>query len=117
MSDKTLVVISVLRSPRIDNLLESVGSLYQNPAGAEFDVCVVVNQTKNESISGPAMSARVVHYRHNVGNDIGAWDYGWRRCPGYKDHPVLTGRMLRYPRTLVIRISGCSPQTERRDGG
>ena len=89
MTDKTLVVISYYDRRPIHNLLELVRSLYQYPAGAAFEVCVIVNRTKNESISVPQLSSTSIHYRHNVGMNIGAWDHGWRTCSGYKNYLFL----------------------------
>ena len=89
MSHKTLVVISYYDRRPIHNLLELISSLYQYPAGEEFDVCVVVNRTKNDSIAIPHLSADCIRYRHNVGMNIGAWDNGWRTCPGYKHYLFL----------------------------
>ena len=89
MIDKTLVVISYYDRRPIHNLVELVGSLYQYPAGAEFDVCVIVNRTKNDLISVPQLSAASIRYRHNVGMNIGAWDYGWRTCSGYTNYLFL----------------------------
>jgi hypothetical protein len=89
MTDKTLVVISYYDRRPIHNLLELIESLYQYPAGAEFDVCVIVNRTKNELISVPQLPPASIYYRHNVGMNIGAWDYGWRSCAAYKDYLFL----------------------------
>jgi hypothetical protein len=89
MIDKTLVVISYYDRRPIHNLLELIGSLHQYPAGDEFDVCVIVNRTKNEEISIPHLSSAAIHYRHNIGMNIGAWDYGWRQWPNYKCYLFL----------------------------
>jgi hypothetical protein len=89
MIDKTLVVISYYDRRPIHNLLELTESLHQYPAGQEFDVCVIVNRTKNELISIPQLSSAAIHYRHNVGMNIGAWDHGWRICSGYKSYLFL----------------------------
>lgn len=89
MIDKTLVVISYYDRRPINNLLELTESLHQYPAGEEFDVCVIVNRTKNELISIPQLSSTAIHYRHNVGMNIGAWDHGWRICSGYKSYLFL----------------------------
>jgi hypothetical protein len=89
MIDKTLVVISYYDRRPINNLLELTESLHQYSAGEEFDVCVIVNRTKNESISIPQLSSAAIRYRHNVGMNIGAWDHGWRTCSGYKSYLFL----------------------------
>jgi hypothetical protein len=89
MIDKTLVVISYYDRRPIHNLLELTESLHQYPAGQEFDVCVIVNRTKNELISIAQLSSTAIHYRHNVGMNIGAWDHGWRICSGYKSYLFL----------------------------
>jgi hypothetical protein len=89
MIDKTLVVVSYYDRRPIHNLVALLGSLYQYPAGEEFDVCVIVNRTKNELISVPQLPSASIHYRHNVGMNIGAWDHGWRTCSGYKNYLFL----------------------------
>jgi hypothetical protein len=30
-----------------------------------------------------------IHYRHNIGMNIGAWDHGWRIHPGYENYLFL----------------------------
>jgi hypothetical protein len=89
MIDKTLVVISYYDRRPIDNLLELLDSLYKYPSGEDFDIAVVVNRTKNESISVPQLSSAAIHYRHNIGMNIGAWDYGWRQCSDYRHYLFL----------------------------
>ena len=90
MSKKGLVVISYYDRRPIHNLLELIHSISQYPAGGEFDICVVVNRTKDEEVRLPAEFAWIpVEYRHNVGMNIGAWDHGWRTHQGYQDYLFL----------------------------
>jgi hypothetical protein len=90
ISQKALVVISYYDRRPIDNLLELIRSILKYPAGGEFDICVVVNMTKEESLQLPAEYSWIpVLHRHNLGMNIGAWDHGWRRHPGYRDYLFL----------------------------
>ena len=89
MIDRTLVVISYYDRRPLHNLVELLGTLRQYSAGGEFDACIVVNRTKNETLSLPELSPIITHYRHNLGMNIGAWDYGWRVEPGYKNYLFL----------------------------
>jgi hypothetical protein len=90
MNDKSLVVISYYDRRPINNLLELIGSFSEHPAGDEFDVCVVVNRTNNEVLCVSADYPSIfIHYRHNIGMNIGAWDYGWRIHPGYANYLFL----------------------------
>jgi hypothetical protein len=63
--------------------------MHQYDAGEPFDTCVIVNKTKNDPISVPQLAPENIHYRHNVGMNIGAWDHGWRIFPGYKNYLFL----------------------------
>lgn len=54
------------------------------PAGASFDICVVVNQAVPELLSLPERHAGVrTSYRENTGYNVGAWEHGWRQNPAY----------------------------------
>lgn len=89
MIDKTLVVISYYDRRPIHNLVELVSTLRKYSAGEEYDICIVVNRTKDEKLSVRELSSIPTHYRHNLGMNIGAWDYGWRVEPGYKNYLFL----------------------------
>jgi GT2 family glycosyltransferase len=59
-------------------------SLGDHSAGREFDVCVVVNQESGRPLNIPNLPFPVSELsRPNVGMNIGAWDHGWRKNPGY----------------------------------
>ncbi|MFK8020848.1 MAG: glycosyltransferase family A protein [Pseudomonadales bacterium] len=81
---KTLVVISYYDRRPISNLHSLIDSMQFFDAGAPYEVCVVVNRTCDEEIelNYPELNPDV-HYRHNVGMNIGAWDFGWRLASGF----------------------------------
>jgi hypothetical protein len=86
----TLIVISYYDRRPLHNLVELLRSLHKYPAGDEFDICLVVNRTKDEAVILPnEFSSITVRYRHNLGMNIGAWDYGWRNNPGCKVYVFL----------------------------
>jgi hypothetical protein len=87
---RTLVVVSFYDArPRqdLDALLADLASV---PAGAPFEVLVVVNQTRAEltAITALLPGLRVLH-RPNTGYNIGAWDHGFRAAPGYDVYVFL----------------------------
>jgi hypothetical protein len=87
MYDKCLLVISYYDRHPLSNLTELLQSILQYPAGGEFDVCIIVNRTKEDQITLPdEYSSIPVRYRYNIGMNIGAWDHGWRQCPNYRDY-------------------------------
>lgn len=87
---KVLVVISYYDRHPLTNLTELLRTMGQHPAGEEFDVCIVVNRTKEAEIFLPKEYCWIpIIYRHNVGMNIGAWDYGWRKSPGYHAYLFL----------------------------
>jgi hypothetical protein len=89
-NQKTLVVISYYDRRPIHNLLELIRSIIEYPAGEEFDLCIVVNRTKEAELVLPDHYSHIpVTYRHNTGMNIGAWDYGWRVHSGYRDYLFL----------------------------
>jgi hypothetical protein len=90
IQQRSLVVISYYDRHPINNLTQLLTSLVKHRAGEEFDICIVVNRTKDQSISLPDEYSWVpIEYRHNLGMNIGAWDYGWRTHPGYRDYLFL----------------------------
>jgi len=89
-NQKTLVVISYYDRRPIHSLLALIRSIADYPAGADFDLCIVVNKTKEKDLVLPGNYSHIpVTYRHNMGMNIGAWDYGWRVHSGYRDYLFL----------------------------
>ena len=87
---KALVVISYYDRRPSDNILALIPSLLDRPAGGEFDICIVVNRTKEEKLDLPERYSQIpIEYRHNLGMNIGAWDHGWRTHKGYRDYLFL----------------------------
>jgi hypothetical protein len=86
----TLVVVSHYDArPRrdLDALLHQLATV---PAGAPFDVLVVVNQTRAEptAVTAPLPGLRVLH-RENTGFNIGAWEHGLRASRGHASYLFL----------------------------
>lgn len=82
-SASTLVVVSHYNAWPVDQLVALLDQMAAIPAGASFDVCVVVNQARPERLALPERHAGVVVlYRENTGFNVGAWDHGWRADPG-----------------------------------
>jgi hypothetical protein len=90
MSKKGLIVISYYDRRPLHNLIELLRSISRYPGGGEFEICVVVNRTKEEAIHLPEeFSSIPIEYRHNVGMNIGAWDHGWRTHQDFQDYLFL----------------------------
>jgi hypothetical protein len=91
-SPRFLVVISFYE-PRPRGSLEALlRALRQTPAGADFDVAVIVNRTTSGAWAVPAAvndATTAVVSRANEGMNIGAWDHGWRCFPGYAGYLFL----------------------------
>ena len=79
----TLVVVSHYNAWPTDQLVALLDQMAAIPAGAPFEVSVVVNQARAERLALPERHAglRVLH-RENSGYNVGAWDAGWRADPG-----------------------------------
>jgi len=86
-----LVVISFYEPRPVAALEALVRALGQTPAGANFDAVLVVNRTTSGTLSLPVALDGVVEVvsRPNEGMNIGAWDQGWRRFPGYDGYLFL----------------------------
>ena len=82
---RTLVVVSYYDRRPAGNLVGLLESMERYPAGADWHACVVVNRTTDCPLALPEGRHVDVEYRPNIGMNIGAWDHGWRRHPGY-DH-------------------------------
>ena len=88
-ASKTLLVISHYDRRPIKDLLRLLRSMAKHRAGADFDVCVVVNRECGRQLDLSQQPFPVtISYRPNVGMNIGAWDHGWRENPGY-DHYIF----------------------------
>lgn len=81
---KTLVVISYYNAWPVDQLVKLLDQAATVPAGADFALCVVVNQAEPIALVLPERHHHVpILHRANTGYNIGAWDHGWRSNPGY----------------------------------
>ena len=80
----TLVVISHYNAWPADQLVALLDQAASVPAGANFALCVVVNQAEPTELVLPERQRHVpVLHRANTGYNIGAWDHGWRANPGH----------------------------------
>jgi hypothetical protein len=92
---KTLVVISHYNARSEDPLDILLRQLQRIPAGAPFDVRVVVNHVRDFPLRLDGKYANVqVCYRENVGMNIGAWDHGWKLEPRYDAYVFLQDECL-----------------------
>jgi hypothetical protein len=81
--EPALVVISYFDRRPLDCLLDLLRSLANYNAGCDFEALVVVNQTRDVRPDLPETPFPLtVITRENTGMNIGAWEAGWRSCPG-----------------------------------
>ncbi len=82
-ADPVRVVIAHWDARPLDDLVRLLDQLTSTSAGGEFEVLVVVNQTRGGP--PPALPPRHagvrVLVRENTGMNIGAWEAGWRLPP------------------------------------
>lgn len=107
----SLIVISHYNAWPTDQLVALLDQAAAIPAGAPFEVCVVVNQATPALLRLPERHAgtRVLH-RENIGYNIGAWEHGRRRNPGYdcylflqEECVILRAGWLRAYRRLAMQ--------------
>lgn len=83
MPPPALVVVSHYNAWPADQLVALLDQIAAIPAGAPFDVRVVVNQATPARLVLPERHRHVaVLHRDNTGFNVGAWDAGWRADPG-----------------------------------
>jgi len=88
--ERCLVVISYYDQRPVEPLFNLLQSLEGYPSGGAHDVCVVVNDGQQHPVAAKELDAiPLVMHRPNIGMNIGAWDHGWRRHPGYRDYLFL----------------------------
>jgi hypothetical protein len=107
-ADRAVVVISYYdRRPTacLQDLLKSLG---RHKAGRDFEVVVVVNQTREDlpALPGTPYPLTVIG-RENTGMNIGAWEAGWRHLPG---RPVY---VFMQDECLVIRDGWLAAYADR----
>jgi hypothetical protein len=83
------VVVSYYDRRPAGNLLALLESMHRYPAGADWQACVVVNRTTDCPLALPEGNRIDIEYRPNLGMNIGAWDHGWRRYPGFQHYLFL----------------------------
>jgi hypothetical protein len=84
-----LVVVSYYdrrEAQPLRRLLDSLGDL---DAGLAYDTCVVANRDTEGALGLPLAPGVRILERENSGMNIGAWDHGWRACPGYRGYLFL----------------------------
>lgn len=107
----TLVVISHYNAWAPDKLVALLDQVATLPAGAGFEICVVVNQAEPSELVLPERHRSVVVlYRRNTGYNIGAWNHGWRENPGHdcylflqEECRIIRPHWLRAHRRLAMR--------------
>ncbi|MBV8314866.1 MAG: hypothetical protein JOZ53_08015, partial [Planctomycetaceae bacterium] len=84
---KTCVVVSYWTGRSAHNLHRLLTQMRKVDAGSRFDVLVVFNGGLERPLSLPPrfddLRPRVLN-RENHGNNLGAWDYGWRSAEEYE---------------------------------
>lgn len=107
-ADRAVVVISFYDRRPTTCLLDLLGSLARHAPGREFEVVVVVNQTRDQLPALPATPYPLTLIgRENTGMNIGAWEAGWRRLPG---RPLY---VFMQDECLVIRDGWLSAYADR----
>jgi len=86
--ERTLIVVSYYDGRTIKYLKSLLKSMKEYSAGSAYDLCIVVNSTSEKKIKINPKVANVI-YHENIGMNIGAWDYGWRMNPNYRDYLFL----------------------------
>jgi len=86
----TCVIVSFYDERPIDELVRLLRQLRSVNAGADFELCVVINSDSGRSPQIPTdlASTRMI-VRENIGFNIGAWDFGWRQNPGFSFYIFL----------------------------
>ena len=86
-----LVVVSFYEPRPMAPLEGLVQALLHTPAGADFDIVVVVNRTTSGPLALPVPvdAVTAVVDRPNEGMNIGAWDHGWRHFLEYDGYLFL----------------------------
>lgn len=111
----TCVVVSFYDERDSGELIRLLRQLHEVEAGCDFDVHVVVNSDRGDSLQLPDdLSHVATTVRQNTGFNIGAWDHGWRQHPGYSFYIFLqdeceivrTDWLLRYKRLLSNKRVG-----------
>jgi hypothetical protein len=112
---EALVVIAHYDARPATALIQLLDSLRTEPAGWPFALRVVVNQSGAAPLVLPERHRDLqVLYRENLGFNIGAWDFGWRRAPAYERYlflqdecrPVHTPWLRPFMRRLAHRRVG-----------
>ncbi len=80
--DRAVVVVSFYDRRPVACLEDLLRSLARHSAGRDFEVVVVVNQTRDNLPTLPSTPYPLtVIGRENTGMNIGAWEAGWRHVP------------------------------------
>jgi hypothetical protein len=83
-SADALVVVCYYDARPVEPLLDLLRQMWTVPAGATFDVLVVVNSVTGTALALPEEFGDVeVRIRANQGFNIGAWQAAWQEAPAY----------------------------------
>lgn len=90
-TDRFLVVVSFFEPRPQPPLCALLTALRKIPAGAAFDIALVVNRTGSDELALPdwARQADFILSRSNEGIHIGAWDFAWQMLPDYDAYLFL----------------------------
>jgi hypothetical protein len=90
-TDRYLVAVSFFE-PRPQLALSTLLTALRNtPAGAAFDIALVVNRTGSDELVLPdeVQQADFILSRSNEGMNIGAWNFAWQTFPDYDAYLFL----------------------------
>jgi len=76
------VIISLYDQRPLEPLKALLESMQAYDAGLPFELVLVINRDDNRLLDLPVVEGMRGIERPNAGMNIGAWDHGWRQCPG-----------------------------------
>lgn len=88
---RSLVVVSFFEPRSALALGALLAALRNTPAGAPFDIALVINRSSSHELTLPdwAQQADFIVGRPNEGMNIGAWDFAWRTLSDYDAYLFL----------------------------
>jgi hypothetical protein len=90
MSDDTCVVVSYYDGRPTNDLFRLLRQLRDIDAGANFNLKVIINSDSGLPLSiAEDLVGTSLEMRQNTGFNIGAWQYGWQRNPGFRFYIFL----------------------------
>ncbi len=77
------VIISTWDKHPLDYLERLLETMEKYPAGIAYDLCLCVNGMNFKLPKQLSVKFNHILIRENIGFNIGAWDYAWRKLPKY----------------------------------